>query len=163
ILTPPAFVDGHEIATHGARGPVLIVMDKWLVAGNRTHPGWVSKFETMPADLLQKQIASVATKVSVLRAKTVAQGQTTFGGKSTPPNLVPPKLVAPTLGKIEQVQTLQGRPAPLLTVPGQGALLSRAGRMGFRDTRQLYPVYILSDPDILNNHGLADPRNARAT
>jgi hypothetical protein len=57
------------------------------------------------------------------------------------------------LAPIELPQTIAGAVEPWITIRGGGAILAKLPNQ---------PVWILADPDLANNYGLRDARNARA-
>ena len=154
ILTPPGLMRGADLTAYVPDSPVLIVLDKWQTTSLPLHDGWVNRAGDYPTSVLRSQAASAAVTVSMVRADDT-RAVSTAAGPAALPGLSPPRL-----GRIDRLQTLLGPPA-VLTTPNGGILLARS-RLQLPLRGRRYPVYILSDPDLLNNHGLSDPANAAA-
>lgn len=118
--------------------PTLVVLPKWLAAPDPQHRGWARIYGSGDASPTLAALGDV--KVSVERgskAGALADGSGELDDLSVP---------APA-----DAQTISGKDlVPLLQVPGHGALMAR-----------LRNIYILADPDLMNNHGVKDPRTAR--
>jgi hypothetical protein len=124
--------------------PTLVVMPKWLTAGDPKHPGWVliAGLRSV-ADPEQTLAPQWAVKVSRLRGsegeplKFAAEADKADG-------LVIP---APRL-----LQTMKGPSlVPLITDRAGRVVVARLGNTN---------SYMLSDPDLLANNGIADLRRA---
>lgn len=121
----------------------LLILPKWAVGRHPTRPGWVQKIAPVAPDFAKralKNVVSVSFENKSGATPGAARGRDVFAGVS---------LAVPG-----DVQTIAG-PAllPMLTTPGGTMILAQV------EDRALY---ILADPDIMNNHGLRDPRTARA-
>lgn len=128
------------------RGPraTLIVLPKWSTMPDPAHPGWVRvpalDFSADPESVLAPDV-----KLKVGRSKGHGESLTnveTFGPAAM-------RFVAPAV-----VQTISGKDLrPLITTPSGGIVL---GQVGDRH------LYVLSEPDLINNHGMGSERQARS-
>jgi hypothetical protein len=128
------------------RGPraTLIVLPKWLTTPDPQKTGWVRVFGLLPATDPARTLYP-ATPLAIARENTKSEPlQTVAGG--APPEL---SFLAPRV-----LQTLSGKGVRPLIVNRRGAIV--LGQIGAR------PLYILADPDLLNNHGMGDERQAKA-
>jgi hypothetical protein len=129
------------IDSRGAKA-TLIVLPKWLVMADQSHPGWVKRIALLPGAMVASRLSSLAPMKLI---RTRGSGRTATG-LGLLENISPP---VPAIA-----QGLEGKGfTPLLAAPNGGALL---GRYGDR------PIYILADPDLMNDLGLKDPGTARA-
>jgi hypothetical protein len=118
----------------------LIILPKWVTMPERNRPGWVRGIAPAAGGMAG---AILGSKVNVRIARTsagTAEGSDILEGLRVPVPASP--------------QVIEGSDiAPMVALPSGGALVARLGDQ---------PHFILADPDLLNNHGLRDPRNARA-
>lgn len=153
VLTPPMGAGPKqrvrmEELTRNHLGPTLIILPKWMVTEDPRRPGWVGAHAQaapgdmaplLPADLRMTLGTAKASAAPVLRA---GQAPAFPDGVSLP------------FGPVENLQA--GRSTvgiPALVEPVQGVVLAEAkGRS----------VYVLTDPDLVNNHGLASWRTAQS-
>jgi hypothetical protein len=156
ILTPPALMTSRELLAYPVDSPVLIVLDKWVAAPIPANTAWVERIAAYPAQMMQAQIAAMNRKITLVRAKGDFHNLAT---EAAP--VARPHLTALPIGHIEQVQTLKGVPA-LLAINKQGLLVHAANWNRRTPPAARYPIYVLADPDLINNRGLADPVNAAA-
>ncbi|HEV2867299.1 MAG TPA: hypothetical protein VGX37_12390 [Allosphingosinicella sp.] len=125
----------------GARA-TLIVLPKWLTAGDPRHRGWVRAVGPMAGTSAAEALggARIAVADGTRGAPALAAGEDILEGFQVP---VP-----------RFAQTIAGKGVvPLVRLGNHGALVARIGDP---------PHYVVADPDLLNNHGLRDPRAARA-
>lgn len=121
--------------------PTLLILPKWFTLRHPIRRGWVRAvgpgIGAGVAPLLGNGI-----EVSLLSgdAPQAVVGTGVLGGLSVPVPRSPQQIEGPDL-------------YPLLSLPGGGALIAQIGDA---------PHYIVADPDLLNNHGLRDLRQARA-
>ncbi len=119
--------------------PLLIILPKWQTERDGLSP---TRERRVPDAM------NLAPVGAMLRGLT--QAAITRAGEGARRPVAPGWPLAP----VESPQTLAiGGVEPWITVRGQGAMLSK-----LPDQK----VWILSDPDLANNYGLRDPRNARA-
>lgn len=124
------------------RGPraTLLIMPKWLVQPDRGHAGWVRAIAPVLGPRAAPMIDENLVVGQVQSGGDAARGQDFLEGLSLP---VPPRTQAIVSGL-----------TPMAALPrANGALVARIGDQ---------PHFVLSDPDLLNNHGLRDPARARA-
>lgn len=131
-------------AAASATRPLLVVLPKWNTHASRTEAGWIDQARPLPR----------ARTTSVLRAATSAEGNGRIvaernGGASRRwrnhlsgdvPDIDAPQLIAGFGGELEP-----------LVVAGDRVLLGQVGDGS---------VAVLSDPDLLANHGLHRGDNA---
>ena len=120
----------------------LLVLPKWQGHEDREHPGWLDRAELAPptaiARALQDADVPAGTRYPAATAFRPARA------RSPLPTLRRPQLLRPT-----------GDPrlTPLVTCANGWLLAEREDALGGR-------LLILSDPDVLSNHGLGDGDNA---
>ncbi len=145
VLTPEAPGQLKDLPLEMDR---LIVLPKWYAAPDPDHPGW------------EKQVVEVGvpTVAGVLPKSLGGLGvQRRAAGKAGPAMLVSGFNVWPEsglpLGPVQRFQTMtDGRLEPVVN-DDQGNMVVGMAQGGH--------VYVLSDPDLLNTQGIADPRTAR--
>lgn len=119
--------------------PLLIILPKWQTERDGLSP---TRERRIPDAM------NLAPVGAMLRGLT--QAAITRAGQGARRPVAPGWPLAP----VESPQTLAiGGVEPWITVRGQGALLSKLPNQR---------VWILADPDLANNYGLRDSRNARA-
>jgi hypothetical protein len=145
VITPDDGGDNlsNILTTRGPR-TTLVVLPKWWTITDKGHAGWVQviglTFSTDPEGVLAPD-----TKLKIARSK--GHGEPLVNVGSAIPAGV--HFLAPAV-----VQTMSGQYLqPLITTPAGGIVLGRVG------TRNLY---VLSEPDLINNHGMGDERQAKA-
>jgi hypothetical protein len=122
------------------KGPtILLVLPKWSGLPSLQNRGWVGQVAELPLGEAQWALGLVAPRGQVMR-QTTAVTFTTNSLKITPQIDLPVQLMR------------ADRLRPLISAP-EGVLL---GEM--RDANR--EVWVLSDPDIISNHGLAHRENA---
>jgi hypothetical protein len=124
--------------------PTLLILPKWAVAPNPLRQEWVQaaglNLPAMNAAAL-KEVAAVEVHQYRLRGRGAATGREALEGLEVP------------LGA--SLQTVSGEALePVLVAAGGRMLIARVGER---------PLYILAEPDLMNNRGLKDPARARAT
>jgi hypothetical protein len=128
------------------RGPraTLIILPKWWTMADQAHPGWVRinglAFPQDPEGIL-------APDMKLQVARTKGHGEPLVNrGAAMPADL---HFLAPAV-----VQSISGNGVqPVITTPAGAVVL---GQIGNRN------LYVLSEPDLLNNHGMGDERQARS-
>jgi hypothetical protein len=159
---------------------VLIVMPKWVAAPHRTRPRWSQNEGPQPYSNLINLSRLLYQKVSAKEiAITDDKNQKRNGFQFTPAGLAflrsPTKLtrditLQPTTGqtlfaaplkagKIKGLQSVVATPklTPILLGPKGEIVLARVNALpGEKPYTQ--PVYLLTDPDLLNNQILSDPQ-----
>lgn len=128
------------------RGPraTLLVLPKWSSVPDREHPGWVRVSGLLPPADPGRTLAP-ATPFAIKREKTTGEPLNTVAA-AAPPEL---SFVSPRV-----LQTVSSKELRPVITNARGATV--LGQLGGRH------LYILADPDLLNNHGMANERQARA-
>jgi hypothetical protein len=125
-----------------AAKPTLLILLKWNTVPDDLRSGWVYAAGLYPP-------AYVAASILAVRSVRIEQDGGSGGTAAGRNWLEGIRLPTP-----KQAQSLSGEGvAPLIVSPGGKALLAQLGEG---------PHYLLADPDLMNNHGLKDPRTARA-
>jgi hypothetical protein len=146
VLTPEADTKPSDLFDFTtAAGPTLVVLPKWETAPDQLNSGWVKSTGLVnPADLKNLMAGRVAVTVS--QAKATAAARLTLAEDPGQPVL--------STGPIDHLQTLSAQGMTTVAADQTGAaVLVRTA-----DSR----LYILSDPDLLNTHGLSDLATANA-
>jgi hypothetical protein len=118
---------------------VLLVLPKRWGSPSLTHPGWLADTQLLASPEVQLVLEALDVDGSVLRVDhAVSWTENRFAGA--------PSVAAP-------VQLMQSRAATALVASPQGMLLGEVRRGSRR-------LWILTDPDVLENHGLSVPGNA---
>ena len=155
VLTPDLAlgggVDAFDVTPFARYQRLLIVFPKWATRPQPLHPGYVEKVgATMSGALATPLLADFAPRTDIWLRRGVsrpalrATGQAPFAAGTYLP-----------LGPIDRLQTLAG--AGWIPV-----LVDEQGRAVLAESKKHPGVYALSDPDLLNNQGLANRDNARA-
>ncbi len=146
ILTPNAGTTRAEMEAAldeaaGPNAPVLVILPKWIAAPLRDQPRREQRLGLLPPQRIAALLAPVA-EASVEREKPG-------------PLVIRTSLPIPAFRPPESLQSLRGdKLYPLIAAPDGGAVLAEIPGKN---------IFILADPDLLNNHGLAYRANARAT
>jgi hypothetical protein len=149
VLTPDANDTGEDVNALRGDAQVLVVVEKWTYGDDQRRPGWVRRTGVDPLALYQALLGEVAGRITMRRDPRPAD--VTLRGVSAP-------WVGRTwkAGRVEHLTTIGGPDAFPLIVDGQGrAILAQVG--GKNDETQ---TYVLSDPDLLNNLGMASVERA---
>jgi hypothetical protein len=140
IETPPPTANDSDVTPMGFGGPVLVVLPKWLARPDPSHKGWVRDITPLPNLLLGP--ATLVARTRPARRPGVAR-----------PHLIG---VGPLAGLTPldpgPVRTFQSMDlshwkgwTPVLLDERGATVMARA---------PYGPVYLLSDPDLMNNAGL---------
>ena len=144
VIAEPQFhlpVTGADRALLGAP-KVLLVLPKWQGQPDRDHPGWIGEADPLPPFVPQAVLSIAAGAGQVVRPDKPVTWQRNDIGFA-------PHLAAP-------VQLMTGTKLRPIVAGPEGMLL---GEQGGPQGRRLW---VLSDPDVLDNHGLADGHAAFA-
>jgi hypothetical protein len=146
ILTPEGNEKAEALRPFAGAGTVLVVMPKWIAAPDPIRRGYVRKVTVMPGgdydELFSAYSKTTRTRVASGAAKPVLRWAGS-GGRTL------------QLGPIDRLQTVWGE-------GWQPVLVDSAGGMVVAASRKHANVWLLADPDLLNNQGLASLANARA-
>lgn len=151
VLTPGLQTDPKAITALAGSDAELIVLPKWITAPDQAHPGWVTGLDPAPSEFIDRQLLHAFDGGDHIERRS---------GKSRPDLRTTPAYLQPGAsipsGEIDRLQTIAGPDQGWLSVvesePGHAILIKKADQ----------PLFILSDPDLLNNQGLAQLANARA-
>lgn len=145
VITPESpGTDLSEILERRGPRATLLVLPKWSTEGDRNRPGWVRIRGLLPP-YSPEGVLAPAYKLKVLRVKE----------KGTPLRTVHP-IAVQELGFVspEITQVVTGKDVePVIVDHGGRTVVAKA-----RDRN----LYIVADPDLLNNHGMADAGQAAA-
>jgi hypothetical protein len=121
--------------------PTLVILPKWIVVPDRLRRGWVRSVGPTAQQYVADILAPLGGgRVGTEESKGSVVGTDLLDGYRAP---------AP-----RPLQTArEGALTPLASAGGSNAAIARIGKR---------PHYLVADPDLLNNHGLADPERARA-
>lgn len=145
VLTPEAGrSDLAEILA--LRGPraTLVILPKWQTVRHPARRGWVRAQGLVP-EFFVEQVLGGAIRLDVRRQRS--SGRWLTGSRADVPPAV--RFAAPRVIQTVSGETLQ----PLITDSAGRAVVAK-----HRDGA----VYVLSDPDLLANHGIADRGQAAA-
>ena len=142
VVTPTVSTSRRAIEALSFSGPVLVVLPKWLTAPDLTHRGWVRKAGTIDPTLFDGASiageAALARRVGVTTTVLRATAAPFASGATFP------------VGPVDRLQVItERRWIPLLADAAGGTILAR-------DPKQ--PLYLLSDPDLMNTQGVRDMR-----
>ena len=144
VITPESHsADLTEILDRRGPRATLIVLPKWQAARDRDKPAWVRVSGLLPAFVPENVLAPMV-ELSITRSRS----------RGSPPLINASDRAAAALRFLAPavLQTIGGEDlVPIITDP-RGRLV--LGQVGTR------PLYVLAEPDLLNNHGMGDKRQA---
>jgi hypothetical protein len=146
VLTPEESTKPSDIFDFNtAAGPALVVLPKWETTPDQLNSGWVKSAGLInPAALKALLVGRVTTTIS--QRTDTAPARLTLAENPAHPTV--------STGPIDHLQTLTAEGMTTVASDQNGApVLVRTS-----DSR----LYILSDPDLLNTHGLRDLATASA-
>jgi hypothetical protein len=147
VLTPGRETDPAELKHFAFSGPTLIVLPKWQAGPDPKRRSWVTRGGPLSAaDLAGAFLTQFGAGSAVTQTPGTVRVQLTGAGEP---------FAGRTLqaGPVELLQTVSGRGwVPLLT-DSQG----RAVLLWLKDSH----FYLLTDPDLLNTHGMKDIATAQ--
>jgi hypothetical protein len=161
IITPEAASVNISAASYNREGgPTLVVLPKWSTIADPKHPGWVQWRDLLPD---WEPIGVMAPGVNFTLDRHRSRGAPLLTDAALPSNVrfrAPrPLQVITGLQKPEKPKKGEKPPRPSrqpklvpLITDGQGGLV-----LARLDAR---PIYVLADPDLLSNRGMADVRQA---
>jgi len=149
ILTPEGNEKPDALKPFEGAARILIVMPKWVAAPDPIRRGYVRKLAVRQDqdhdDLLSAYSETTRLAARPKPARPVLRGA---GGPFGEATYLP-------LGGIDRLQTVSGKGwAP--------ALVDESGAIVLAYSRRHPDVWLLADPDLLNNQGLSQLANARA-
>ena len=139
ILEPPSSIGFEDlIFDYLGGGPVLLVLPKWETIADHENPRWVREVEPVDVNRVAAILNMVVNDGQIIRpGQAVAWTSSVFS--ATPAATLP--------------QLMTSSEMTPLVESNEGILL------GFHESFGV-DFYVLSDPDILNNHGLGEADNA---
>jgi hypothetical protein len=149
VLTPEGDEKAEALRPFADAGVVLVVMPKWVAAPDPLRRGYVRKVTVM-GDGDRDALFSAYSKATRVKTEPKARQPALrgVGGPFAPGTYLP-------LGTIDRLQTVSGEGwAP--------ALVDETGAMVLAYSKKRPSLWLLADPDLLNNQGLARLANARA-
>ncbi|MDE2042790.1 MAG: hypothetical protein KGJ05_06940, partial [Alphaproteobacteria bacterium] len=155
VLTPEELQSGdlETLLNNRAGRPTLIVLPKEVVALNPLHKGWTVRLDNMSTANIAKILAKRGT-FKIVRLRTTATAK--FRGDAKP---------VMVFNNMPDVQTIAGRNSD-----GDPLVPIFTDDINIHDLKQDHAiiagignnVFVLADPDLLNNAGIADPQRAYA-
>lgn len=157
IATPPnGTIDVGRIVQGRPHQPTLIILPKWQTVEDKSHKGWVRIDSLLPAD----EPASVLAPQSTLAIRRVVSAGRALTSKSYLPSDIhfdAPRPIQIITGSTLALQVVDGNQVPSSFYPliadRDGAVLAQIGPT---------PLYVLADPDLIDNAGLKSLDHARA-
>ncbi len=145
VLTPEESTKPADLSDFTtASGSTLVVLPKWETAPDLVHPNWVRNGGLIDPGALNTLLGKGLTAKIARRGDTAPLRLSIVGAPDRPEFAT---------GPIAQLQTLTSASGiPVLTDQAGEAVLVRAPRPS---------VALLTDPDLLNTHGLRDLATAR--
>ena len=156
ILTPLMTTSKEDWSGYDEESPVLVILPKWVTVTMPLKPQWVMKAGVWPADSITRILAPI-TNLTVkqspgdFRDLTPASGTGLKGLPRTLPAHIQQLQYFAENG--ETVMFVDDPHSKRLEPIGAGLLMRVRG--GDK------PIYILSEPDLMNNQGLSDPVTAQ--
>lgn len=150
VLTPGVETSPADLTPFARQAPQLIVLPKWETRPRPLRPGFVDKVGIAPGTRQAGQLlAAYAASTDLQQRSGVSKPSLRGTGAVFEPGTYLP------LGTIDRLQTIAGKGwEPMLVDETGRAVLARS---------TAHPqVFVLADPDLLNNQGLAKLDNARA-
>lgn len=149
VLTPGLTTNPRAVLALHATGLELIVLPKWLALPDEAHPGWVSS-QGLGFGGVEGLLQALDKTDHVLRR----QGRFRPVLRATKDFLSPAWTIR--AGAIDNLQSIAGPDKGWVSVvqdqDGETLVAKKAGA----------EIYLLTDPDLLDNHGLAQLANAQA-
>jgi hypothetical protein len=145
ILTPSLENTGEDILAVTDLEPKLIILPKWLAAPDPARRGWVRNVGLLRAEAIASRLLRSASQTSAVSQAAGVVPVTLYSGFGGTPT---------TPGPIESLQTISGD-------EWIGYVTDQANRLIVARLEGT-ETYVLSDPDLMNTHGLSDLATARA-
>lgn len=125
--------------------PTLVILPKWFTRPIPGQPEWAQRIDTIWPEGVTSTLGKIAPRLAI--------EQSPFKAAARPQAPDIPRLARKQIGRLPDQQRLAGGGFTplLLDADGRVVLAKLDGRR----------VFVLADPDLLNNQGLADPWTAR--
>ncbi|HZZ37147.1 MAG TPA: hypothetical protein VFE03_15605 [Caulobacteraceae bacterium] len=138
IAAPYVTATPKTIELLGFQGPVLVILPKWLTAPNPLHKGWISQAQLIDPKWPTKD--SLMAPGAIARRATVSRPQLrAVDGPFEPGALM-------QAGPVTSLQSFKAKGFVPILVDETGATILA------RDEKR--PIYVLSDPDLINTQGM---------
>jgi len=149
ILTPEAGTSARDLAGYEYVAPTLIILPKWLAVPQLPREDWVDKAGKLPEVTVASSLHGIAAGVTLVAKPGSAKNTEVMTGPAAPAGFS-----GFVLPHVEELRSIGGAKS-ILIARNYGPILAMTNHGG-------QPVYILSEPDLMNNHGLSDQTTARA-
>jgi len=144
IITPDLENSAAEIGGISSEAPKLVILPKWRIGLDPLHAGWVRNAGLLSDDIIVKRMFDSEGKSATLQRGSGAQPVRLHNGLDNSNS---------TTGPITSLQTISGSNWTGFVTDAANHLI--VARMMDGD------YYVLSDPDLMNTHGLKDLATAR--
>jgi hypothetical protein len=156
ILTPTVQTTAQDWQDYDEHSPVLIILPKWFTLPMPLHPGWVMKTGAWP-------VGETSHMIAPLTRNKVVQAPGDFRGLK--PSVNPrfaglPDRIAGDLQQLQYFPRLDNA-VLFLDLPGDKRLEKDGVAVVIQVRKGKNPIYVLSDPDLMDNQGLSDPAMAQ--
>lgn len=144
VLTPGVNNRGAEVLAVTDIEPQLIILPKWIAAPDPLRAGWVRNVGLFDEDTIVERLLEPISQASLTQAVGIQSAvlRNGFDGSEMKP------------GPIEALQTISGNQwVGYVTDSMNRTIVAR---------QEGTDIYVLSDPDLMNTHGLKDLGTARA-
>jgi len=143
VLTPSLNNRGAEVLAVTEIGPQLIILPKWIAAPDPLRAGWVRNVGLFDEDTIVERLLESISQSGLSQAIGVQQVvlRNGFDGSEATP------------GPIESLQTISGN-------QWVGYVSDQMNRT-IVARQEGTDIYVLSDPDLMNTHGLKELATAR--
>jgi len=122
---------------------VLLVLPKWYGVGDPTNPRWIGDASLLPVSEVEAVLKAIDVTGRAVGRDTLPPVWSVEDGDLPVPEIAAPQTVARDAAATAKVHSLYG-----------DALLFETSYAGTA-------IWVLTDPDIINNHGLRHRANAR--
>jgi hypothetical protein len=144
VLTPQTgATEMGQILSRRRTRPTLVVMPKWITVPDPARPGWVRAQGMMPRWDLEKTLAP-DHPMKVERRRSAGRALRSVSDQAPEMRFLAPGPLQTATGPDTQPILTDDAGRPVLLKVGEG------------------PLYLLTDPDLLSNRGMADRRQAAA-
>jgi hypothetical protein len=151
VFTPETPPSADEVINRAYFGR-LVVLPKWRAAPDMMHRGWVRRFGLYDSESLDPFFEEFAPNARIERVEGTGRPLLSY----TYDEIGPSAGAVLRAGAIESLQYLAGKVFEPVVTDSEGRIV--LGRIYYEDE----PIFVLADPDFLNNFGLADRDTARA-
>jgi hypothetical protein len=152
VLTPEKKIE-FSVIERLAHVNALIVLPKWHHFPSTKHRGWVRESSAMGEEWLTEILGEIAPKTKIKQESATTSPALLFDATSA--KIANPGPLRP--GKIVAFQTVVGPELRPIVSTKEGRTV-----LGLIERDDGPRIFVLTDPDLLNNQGLADVATARA-